>query len=166
MVLLNHEAAFLFFQKELSLKGFKTLKVSQECKGRHKVFYCEKGGQLVSFWVKFDKDWFHSFNYQFPAFITQFPQYAGFGESINVEYLEKAIRWNISFLVVINQYEDIYIITVKRLEEFVKEHKLYRFQDRTFNYKSKDFTSHKVAETEQTYSFPIKLLTNWKYIGE
>jgi len=159
--LTNHESAFEYFQWILKQYDFTVSHVNYQSKGRHKIYHCIKDEKEISIYVKYDKEWFHSFNHQFPEFIKQHPEYSGFGESINVEYLSFAVNNNIDFVVFVNKEGEIYQIQAKELHEFCKKYKLYRSQNRTFNYKLTNFTGEREEQIEQTYSFPLNILTNW-----
>lgn len=157
----SHESAFEYFQWVLRQYNFKIKDVAYQSKGRHKIYFCEKNNRSFSFYLKYDKAWFHSFKYQFPEFIKEHPEYSGFGESLDTQYLIWAKERKIDIIVFVNTEGELYMIQTDKLLDFCQKHKLFRSQKREFSYKSQNFSGSTQAETEQTYSFPLNILINW-----
>ena len=160
----RHEAAFIYFEWILKNYGFKIENTKLESYGRHKIYYTRRENKKYIFYLKYDKEFFHTFNYQFQEFTKNNPEYAGYGESINTEYLEKAINIGTNFIIFMNNKGQTYFIDPILLKHFCKKHDLKRTQNKTNKYTKPDYTTIRHEEKEETYSFPINILTNWIYI--
>lgn len=161
----GHDSAFQYFAWILRLNSLRVRATHLESKGRHKIFECVSDDECFNFYVVFKRDSFHSFNFEFPDFVKKCPEYAGHGESLNVEYVDVAIRKD-CVLVFIYENGRAYFVYPKLVKRFCVEHKLYRSQKREFSYKKPDYTKKLVPESEQTYSFPLCLLIPFEtYFG-
>lgn len=130
-------------------------------------------------------DYFHSFVYEFPEYQKQKNHLGGLGESINQEYLERAINKKCTLLFSYRQQSNaIYtpsrqkllailntvlpnedfkeIHTTVLLKIFCNYYKLTRVQNRMNKYTANDYSGSAIVMQEKTYSFPVKILERLK----
>jgi hypothetical protein len=129
-------------------------------------------------------DQFHSFSNIFKEYVRKKNAIGGIGESINVEYLKKAIKTN-SDLVFAYRNTPFTFYTPSRekllnllelqlphenfrefhtailLKLFCSINNLHRTQDRTNTYKTNDYTNGTIVVNEKTFSFPFKLMARF-----
>jgi len=112
------------------------------------------------YYVLYKKTYVHSFNYLFPDFIKKFPEFAGHGESINVDCLEFAKRREATLLYV---YPDgkIYSVESNAVYKLCVNNKLSRLQNRRNEYTLANFHKDKEVINEKEYLFPIKLFERY-----
>lgn len=137
----------------------------------------EKG----NFYFKFKRDLFHSFQYEFPDYQKTKNHLDGIGESINQEYLEKAINKKCTLLFAYRQQPNaIYtpsrhkllailetvlpdedfkkIPTTVLLKIFCNYYNLIRTQNEPITINASDYSGCKVVQYEKTFSFPFALV--------
>jgi hypothetical protein len=160
-VLSNHEVAFEYFRWLLGSRGFRVSMVTPFNRGRHLLIKAFKEAQECVFYVKFNREAFHSFNFEFRGFVASNPEFAGHGESLNVESLEIAINRN-AILVFVHEDGGVYFGYPKLIKNFCEKHGLIRNQKRENAYKSVDSSGLTQLVQERTYSFPLLLLQNFE----
>jgi len=174
----NKDSALRFVLDYLKSKFYTNVTIVKRNKFGHAFITTERG----NFYWLFKKDFFHSFNYEFPNYIKQPNTFSGVGESINLEYLKFALNNNATLLFC---YESLprAIYTPSKakllsslqtimptadfkntpstalLKIYCDHYGLKRTQDRENTYKVTDFTNGTIMVQEQTYSFPFGGLT-------
>ena len=125
-------------------------------RGRHLLMQTiDERNKYTYYYVLFKHTDMHSFNNIFADFIKENPEYAGHGESINVEWLEYAKNRDAT-LIYIYPNQSIYSIPSQLAYKFCNKHSLVHEQDRENTYTLSDHTE---IRREKQYIFPIKLLT-------
>lgn len=154
---LNNSSGFERIRIAINNSGFQVLSISKKNHDRHRLYECVKNSQKQAFYALYKRTYFHSFPYLFPDFISQNREYAGFGESINVEYCNLAIKYDSQLLYV---YEDgsVYIISPNLVKKFCEKHNLKRVQDKTNDYMIGNNSRESVKINECEYVFPVRLL--------
>lgn len=158
MTFFNSDAAFRHAFKVLEAKGFTLKSYDYLNQRRHCLVQVEEHGRRSYFYLVFKKAFFYSFNALAKEFINKNPDNAGFGESINVEWLERARSFSAGLLFI---YPDskIYLIHSITLWKFVHENQLIRDQERLNHYKElHDGNLLSIQKYERTAYFPI----NWQ----
>lgn len=123
--------------------------------GRHRIY----GGRgLPSFYVVFKKDYLRTFNFQFPGFVRDHPEFKGLGESLNVEWLRIARAKKIDWLVFIYPSGDMYVTTPDAMFRFCNKFNLVRSQKRLNDFAQIGGKSLPVSEL--TYVVPLNFLSN------
>jgi len=125
-------------------------------KGRH---YLIEG--KVKIWFVFKKEHFKTFSYKFPELIAKYPEYAGEGDSINTKMLTLAVNYGCKYIVFAHKEDAYYYADPLELLTFCADNDLKRVQDRSNSYRGLGGTRDNVHE--YTYSFPLKLLKEWKF---
>jgi hypothetical protein len=156
-VCFNKEAGFERVRQVLIINGYQINSISRKNHDRHILYECVKNGQKQRFYALFKRTFFHSFPYLFPNFIRQNQEFAGMGESINVDCCNLAITYDAQLLYV---YEDcsIYTISPFLVKKFCEKHDLRHIQDKTNDYMLKDNSKELVGVNECQYVFPVRLL--------
>lgn len=161
MIFLSRDAGFQFFFNSLVNKGFRVVHVQEYNKGRHRFVEAVKNDKRVGFYVKYCKDTFHSFNFEFKDFVNEHPEFKGHGESINVEFLSVACL-RADYLVFVYDDGRVYFTFPNLIRNFCIKNKLVREQVRGNEYRVEDYSGVKQLVQERTYSFPIILLKNFE----
>ena len=97
-----------------------------------------------------------TFNNYFPTFIFHNPNLRGVAESINEEWLEKAIKLD-AILLFIHPDAKVYWA----YPMMVKKLRLVRTQDAANIYNSADYSGQETIINEVTYHVPVKLLKRY-----
>jgi len=147
MEIKNKERAFQLVIDILKEKGFKVKRIKYFNKGRHCLIDTESN----KYYVLFKHGFFYSFNKQFPQFAKE--NHSGYGESINKEYLNIAIK-NDAYLLFIYEDGKIYLIHSYK----VKKIDLVRTQEIQRIYNLPSFSNSREIVNEVTYSFPLNKL--------
>jgi hypothetical protein len=156
-VLLNKHVAWQSLLQLLNKKYgcvFESIELNQ---GRHYFLRPNKVG-VPSFYLKFTRDWFHSFNVQFPLFVEVLPEFGGFAQSINSEYLKMAKRRGADYVVVAMPDNGFYFVYTDLWINFCEKHNLIRKQNVENRYKS--FNGNFRSVREETYCLPAKFFKN------
>ncbi|MEK6878232.1 MAG: hypothetical protein AABY22_01420, partial [Nanoarchaeota archaeon] len=97
----------------------------------------------------------------FPAFVSSNSEYHGLGETINIEWLNKAIELKADYLIFI--YEDFrcYFVYPLVFKNFAEKHGLIRTQEIINVYNKSDYTGDKEIKNETEYVIPIKILMRY-----
>lgn len=176
----NKDIALRFTVDYLRSKFAKGVLIADRNKFGHAFIKTQSG----SFYWLFKKDFFHSFQYEFPNYSKQVGALKGLGESINNEYLkfclnnrcillfsyenqERAIytpskQKLVGILGTLMPEADLDIPAVALLKIFCDYYNLKRTQDRQNTYKLDNYSESEVVVNEQTYSFPVELLERFK----
>lgn len=156
----NSHAAMRHFLEQLHMIGFGRYNYAQNYKNGHallKPFNKTK----PSFYAIYKRDFFMSFEKEFPAFCESHPELKDVGESINAEALHRAITNNIDYLVFIHPDDDVYLAYPLMIQKFCVLNGLVRGQNRVnleMDVKSMSFK----PTSEVTFSFPKKLLKTFE----
>jgi hypothetical protein len=140
--------------------------------------------RFQNFYVIHKKSHFHSFRYQFKQYINSKYGISGDGESINREYLIFCIQKQCKLLFTYQDYEKkIYklnrhllkshlklvmpgeysgVLDVALLKNYCEKHGLIRQQEKTNTFATNDYTGSTIQVNEITYSFPFKLLEEYR----
>ena len=97
-----------------------------------------------------------TFNNYFPTFIFHNPNLRGVAESINEEWLEKAIKLD-AILLFIHPDAKVYWT----YPMMVKKLRLVRTQEAANIYNSADYSGQETIINEVTYHVPVKLLKRY-----
>ncbi len=177
----NKDSALRFVLDYLKSKLYTSVKLVKKNKFGHCYITTNKG----NFYLLFKKDFFHSFNHEFPEYVKQPNTFKGVGESINIEYMKFALNNNAVLLFCHeNNKNAIYTPSreklTKALETIMPEadfngvpatallkiycdhYNLKRTQDRTNQYKVNDYTNGTIEVNERTFSFPFALVERFK----
>jgi len=113
------------------------------------------------FYVIYKRQFFFKFNEEFPEFIKELPDFAGFGESINEHALQRAIDKGCHYIVFIHPKE-VYIIPPLLIKKFCEAKKLFRVQHRVNLFNSQNYSGSYKKTHEKTYTFPKKLMKKFE----
>jgi len=172
----NKEQALEFVINYLKGKSYTKVLIANRNKFGHAFITTEQG----NFYFLFKKDFFHSFNFQFPDYILKPNTFRGSGESINLEYLKFAMNNESTLLFsyenlpraiytpskakLLKSLELIYpaanfdnTFPTALLKLYCDYYGLKRTQNRENEYKTNDCTNGIIVVQEQTFSFPIAL---------
>jgi hypothetical protein len=109
-------------------------------------------------YVVFKREFFHTFKYKFADFISNNKEFEDTdGESINLEALDNAMRYNCDYIIFLYPNETYYYYPLA-IKTFCERKGLVRCQQRLNQYISNDYTGRLKDRQESTYSFPAKLL--------
>lgn len=167
--LLTANAALLYFLKYLKSAGENVKEVRSFNKDRHFLITCHAGYETQKlYYLVYHKDFFMTFNQQFPAFVAEFPQYAGVAESINKEWLELAVSYTKPLpdwavepdvkLVFIYPEGRMYWTDPRLFKKFAEAQKLVRTQEKVNLENREDYSGRQQPINETTYSLPVKML--------
>jgi|SRR3972149_7023054 len=154
----NKDIAFLNLKMQLRKEGYLITKEYPKNKGRDLLIVASKKGKTEIFWAKFKRDFFHSFNKEFPYFVSENPQFSGYGESININHLEEIIKFNCDLILFCYANGKVYSVFPLFFKKFGETHKLIRIQERTNLYLQPDYSGEKKPVQEMTLSIPLSLL--------
>lgn len=144
VLFLRHNGAFDWLMK--SFKG-RIDHVDFKNHNRHMVLYL-KDGEI--YYCLFKREFIHSFNYKAVDLLKQYPDLAGYGESINVEWCMWAKMKGAKLLYI---YEDgkVYTIhpkTVQNVSVIVEQKQVNKYIEDGMH----------ILKNEKEHWFPIKLL--------
>jgi len=105
--------------------------------GRHYILTTDKN---LNYYMMFKRAFFNSFG-------KIFGRGNEVGESINLEYLDYALRWKIDAFLFIYEKGHVYTVPVQEFYDFANNHNTIRKQHNNI---------------EKTASIPIRLLRRWK----
>lgn len=177
----NKDSALRFVLDYLKGKLYTNVTIINRNMFGHALIKTDKG----YFYFLFKKDFFHSFNYEFPEYIKQPNTFKGVGESINFEYLKLALNNNAVLLYCYQELKNaIYTPSQSKLASalsfvypnanlsntpstallklYCDHYDLKRTQERTNQYKVSDYTNGTIEVNEMTYSLPFKLFERFK----
>jgi len=180
----SKEQALEFVINYLKGKEYTKVLIANRNKFGHAFITTEQG----NFYFLFKKDFFHSFNYEFPDYILKPNTFRGAGESINLEYMKFAMDNNATLLFCYEQLpRSIYTPSkakllksleciypnanfqntppIALLKLYCDYYGLKRTQDRENTYKTNDCMNGTIVVQEQTYSFPFGGLTE-RFLGK
>lgn len=143
----NHHVAFDWFIK---LHKGNIDHFDYKNKNRHLALWLKDGRR---YYVLFKHDMIHSFNFIAKDLLNKYPDLAGHGESINVEYLVYAKNNNFQ-LVYIYENEKVYEINPRTVQAV----STIRDQNRENKYVEDGMN---IIKNEREYIFPVKLLAPW-----
>lgn len=106
----------------------------------------------------FKREFFMSFNKQFPQFVKENPEFSGVGESVNKEVLYSSISRNVDYLLFVYESGKVYKVSPKIVRNFCQKHNLVRTQDKVNSFKRTNGSGGVTTVRESTYSFPIALM--------
>jgi len=172
----NKDKALRFVLDYLKGKLYTNIKIANRNKFGHAFITTDQ----ENFYFLFKKDFFHSFNYEFPDYIKKPNTFSGVGESINLEYLKFALNNKATLLFcyqnlvraiytpsktkLLKSLEYIYPTanfentpSTALLKVYCDYYGLKRTQDRENTYKLNDCMDGTIIVQEQTYSFSIQL---------
>lgn len=138
-----------------------------------------KNKEETYYWL-FKEDYFRSFNNMFPEYADSKNKFGGYGETINVEYMVKAVRMKYTLLFCNGRLKDtVYTPSRQKLLEGLRQiepeadfsnihptsllkiycdyHKLIRIQDRV-NRREMPNSESIMEIQEQAYSFPFQIM--------
>jgi hypothetical protein len=120
--------------------------------GRHRLYECN--GEKI--YAVYKREWFNTFSKQFEdvPIIKSNEEYRGVGESLNVEFVELACKYNAVLIFV--HPDGFYKVFSNLYRKFAEKHGLYRVQER-FN-KFKRTGGGFEMRKEVTYCVPFSLL--------
>jgi len=173
----NKDSALRFVLDYLKGKLYTNVKLVKKNKFGHCYITTDNG----NFYYLFKKDFFHSFNHEFPEYIKQPNTFKGVGESINFEYMKFALNNNATLLFchednrsaiytpsrdkllkaleTIMPEADFKVVPATALLKIYCDHyDLKRTQDRVNQYKVNDYSENPIEIQEQTYSFSFSLM--------
>jgi len=160
-MLLNCSAAFEYVKKLLRAKGYAIRMLSYKSNGRHLIIEgIDSKEHYQYFYCIYKHEFIHSFNELFPEFVSKHTEYAGYAESINIEYLEYA-RVREAILLYIYPDCKVYSIDSNFLNNFVIEHGLLREQTKQNEYDVAYGNGLTEVVHEKVNMFPIKLLNRY-----
>jgi hypothetical protein len=144
MLFLKHEAAFEWIKA--NFKG-RIDHVDYKNHNRHMVLYL-KDGQI--YYCLFKREFIHSFNYKAKELLNKYPDLAGYGESINVEWCMWAKSKNAKLLYI---YENgkTYLInpnTVQNISVTIEQQQTNKYIENGMH----------IIKNEKEHWFPVKLL--------
>lgn len=158
VVLKNFSSAFEYVQKALGKKYTTHFSIRRLHKGRHVLLEPERQSD-PSFYCLYKREYFITFNKQFPEFVSLYPDLAGVGESINEDALTKAIMRRAAYLLFVYENGRMYVCEPHKFLRVAQRYKLFRNQQK-LNRVAEPFTRKQRFMREGTYSLPLKLLTN------
>ena len=177
----NKDQALEFVMNYLKGKSYTGVKIANRNKFGHALITTDQG----NFYWLFKKDFFHSFNFQFPDYILKPNTFRGSGESINMEFLKFAMSNESTLLFsyenlpraiytpskakLLKSLELVYPAadfentpSAALLKIYCDYYGLKRTQDRENEYKTNDYMNGTIVVQEQTYSFSIQLMERYK----
>ena len=125
-------------------------------RGRHMVLQTLQGN---NYYCLFKREFFMTFGDHFPTFIFHNPNLRGVAESINDEWLEKAIKLD-AILLFIHPDAKVYWA----YPMMVKKLGLVRKQESANVYNSADYSGQETVINEVTYHVPVKLLKRYDVV--
>jgi len=145
---LSHNGAFEWLKREFAGR---IDHVDFKNRGRHMVLYLKDGN---IFYCLFKREFIHSFNFYAKELLLRFPDLAGHGESINVEWCMWAKNRNATLLYI---YEDgrVYrtypktVMNLSVVHDQMQENKYIE-------------NSMSIVKNEKEYWFPCKILEQYK----
>lgn len=157
--LLNHVMAFdylkVFLRNKYNGVWFTPIPNNR---GRH-ILLVSQEESPIRFYCLFKKEWLKCFNNLFPLFIRSHKGfYSGLGESINVEWLNYAIKSGANYLCYVYPDRKVYVVSPLAVKKFCEKNGLIRIQDKSNAYLLPDGCKSVKLVNEKTYVFPIKLL--------
>ena len=156
--LLNHVMAFDYLKRFFRNKYDVWFTPIPKNKGRH-ILLISQESSPKRLYCLFKKEWLRCFNNLFPVFIRAYKGfYSGLGESINVEWLNYAIRAGVNYLVYVYPDRKVYVVSPLAVKKFCEKNGLIRKQDRINSYLLPNCSKSRELVNESTYVFPIKLL--------
>lgn len=161
LLLCNSDSAFDKVIKSLKIEFGVFYTKSVFNRGRHCILSPPFDSDLPKFYVVFKRSWFVTFNNKFQEFISEFPDMAGYGESINKEWLDLALQQRVSYFLFVHEEGSIYQVSPLLLQKFVFKHNLFRSQERRNDYRRADGSGGVISVNELTVCFPCKLLERW-----
>lgn len=163
---LNGDAAFRGFAQYLLNKGARIEMVGIPNNGRHKLIKSSFG----YFYCVYKKQMIHSFSTDkcSQKYLKAFPKDLGYGESINVDALQYALKFGYPVLIYLYPNEAIYAVQAKKVRDLCTEWGMSRL--RLKEELQKEITSDgrllNVVVNENEYWFPVVWLTNFKGLYE
>ena len=148
----HHDVAYTQLRMMIA-QHYQILKIEDLNKGRHRMFLTEE----MNFYCVFKKAFFMSFSKQFEYFANEFPEHSSIGESLNEEWIRKALYHRCKIIFV---YPDkkLYEIDAQEFWNFANTHNLKRLQDKDNFYNKGDGTGKKAPKNEITFSIPVSKL--------
>ncbi len=157
--ILNKDAAKTFLIRSLEKRGFQIQMVKPMNKGRHILFKT----QSQNFYLLYKKEPLHSFNHLHKHYANQPNTFKGYGETINKECLEYAIRKNCLLLYIYesdpfsNNGNKIYWVHPKQVKDFCTKNNLIRVHEKPTTEQIPNSQSMQTFN-EVTFDFPISFL--------
>lgn len=175
------EKAFEFVIDYMRSKYYGNVQLKDRNMFGHALITSDK--QNIYFIYKHDK--FHSFPFEFPEYVKTKGSLSGLGESINKEYLLKALKNKCKLVFCYRENgNSIYTPSKQKLLAMLKMqmpsadlneipstgllkifcdiNHLIRTQERANTYMANDNTESAIIVNEVTYSFPFKLMERLK----
>lgn len=153
----NAEAVYSNFRDILQMNKFGNYSIRWLHSHRHALFEPLQRN-IDPMYVIFKREFFIKFGKMFPKFARENPSMAGYGESINEESLELALKYD-CMLVFIHK-EGVYTIYPAQVKKFCIKNDLIRTQERKNLVVNPNYSGEVEVIKERTYSFPLKLMEN------
>jgi hypothetical protein len=154
----NQVMAFDFLKRILRRKYGSWFNYYTYNKGRHLLIQPLDRNVPVIYAI-YKRDFFMSFNSNFPRFVAENPELRGVAESINKECLDIAIKRNVDYIYFVHPDEKIFAIHPMQIKKFCEKHNLIRGQQK-LNIYQQPYTLEKEMVSEVTYCIPVKLLAS------
>jgi len=163
-LLINKDMAFDYVQKIIQKHYDAWFRRELLNHGRHLLLSPTNSLVVPKFYVLYKKDFFHKFNDHCEGFVKDNPYYRGLGESINEEFLQRAIREDALLLFVYpnKQIYSIFPMVIYKLWQNQPPHlkgELLRTQLKNNQYSIPDYNNGLKQVYELTFVFPIKLMS-------
>lgn len=144
MIFCNHSAAFEFLKhKHDGLFDH----INYRNYGRHMLIYLKSGEVL---YCLFKHEFLHSFNFIAPSIVREFPEFAGYGESINVDdfVYAKTIGATLIYIYPSGKVYKVYPNLVARVSVVYDQKRVNKYIEDSMH----------VERTEKVRIFPCKIL--------